>query len=411
MKKTCIALWLGIAITALASCKPYPPDDYNKQKKVQAAVDKVRKALSDTLGISFPSMNVLIETPTEKIFVSSSDGSQPHVTARSRFRFASNTKNFTATAILNMWEDGWLNYKAKIIDLIPESKADAYVPATDDWDFPYKDEITIEQLLQHAAGVFDIDNDTVPGYNGMTYTDFILDIDPNHQFNRTEMVKVLKEKNLFYFTPGTAHHYSNTGYAILAEIIERVYSFQAGSQKTYADYMEDYLIGTGTPVPLPTVHFPVLATDNSMPDPHIISTILLPNSVERIDKFNMSAQVGEGNGYGSMDDLNTRIRTLMKGQNVLKPATVALMQHSLSPGSTSYALGCTFTKNLGYGHNGARIGYLSLMAYDPQYDVSVVSMISLWDLREGGASFFKCFTSIYDAAYAAREALSFPGKP
>jgi D-alanyl-D-alanine carboxypeptidase len=382
----------------------------NRQQKVQEAVDKVRKNLSDSLGIAVPSLNVLIQTPDDKIFVSSEGEAAQQVTSQSYYRFASNTKNFTSTAILNMYEDGWLNYKAKITDTIPGSNI-SYVPDTPDWDFPYKNEITIEQLLQHAAGVFDVDNDTVPGYNGLSYTEYIQKKDPTHQFSPDEMVKVLKEKNLFYFSPGTAHHYSNTGYSILSKIIERVYSNKAGTAKTYGDYMEDYIIGNGVPVPLEQVHFPVFATDISMPQPRVTGTVLNPTGTEKYDDYNMSAQVGEGNGYGTMESLNTYIRTLMKGQNVLNTATIQLMQKDISPGDSSYALGCTFTKNLGYGHNGARIGYLSVMAYDPEYDVSVVSMIPLWDLRDGINSFLKCITSIYDAAYAARQALGYPGKP
>lgn len=410
MKKA-LTFFVGIVILfCMSSCYKNDPAANSKQKKVQAAVDQIRKNLSDTLGFSFPSLNVLIETPGNKIFVSSVGETGQLMTATTNFRFASNTKNFTATAILNMYEDGWLDYKAKITDVIPGSKL-TYVPVNSDWDFPYKDDISIEQLMQHAAGVFDVDNDPVPGYDGLSYTDYILNTDSMHQFSTGEMVKVLKEKQLFYFAPGQNHHYSNTGYSILAEIIKRVYSFRAGRDKTYADYMEDYLVGDYTPVPLRSIHFPVLAADNSMPDPRMISTILTEAGVQKFDKFNMSGQVGEGNGYGNMEDLNKRIRLLMKGENVLQPVTIQLMQQSISPGDNTYALGCTFTPNLGYGHNGARIGYLSLMAYDPQYDISVVSMIPLWDLRKGSASFMKCFYSIYDAAYAARQALGYPGKP
>lgn len=410
MKKL-LYFFLLIASFATSSCmKPDPPVDNIKQKKVQAAVDKVRKALSDSLGIPFPSLNVLIETPTDKIFASSVSEPKNKVTPDTYFRFASNTKNFTATAILNMYEDGWLDYKARITDIIPGSKATPYTPNAARWDIPYKNEITIEQLLQHSAGVFDVDNDPVPGYDGLTYTEYVQKADPTHQFTTDEMVKVVKEKNLVYFPPGTAHHYSNTGYSILAEIIKRVYSSRSGMDKTYADYLEDFVVGDYTPVPM-KVHFPVLATDNTLPDPHVISTVLSPDGVERFDKFNMSAQVGEGNGYGTMSQLNIHIRTLMKGQNVLKPATVKLMQKDLSPGDLRYALGCTLTPNLGYGHNGARIGYLSLMAYDPDYDVSVVAMIPLFDLRNGNESFLKCYNSIIDASYAARDALGFPGKP
>jgi D-alanyl-D-alanine carboxypeptidase len=100
-----------------------------------------------------------LKSPKEKIFVSSVDSGNTELTADTYFRFASNTKNFTATAILNMYEDGWLDYKAKIKDTIPGSKM-TYVPATVEWNIPFKNEITIEQLLQHSAGVFDVDNDS-----------------------------------------------------------------------------------------------------------------------------------------------------------------------------------------------------------------------------------------------------------
>ncbi len=40
----------------------------------------------------------------------------------------------------------------------------------------------------------------------------------------------------------------------------------------------------------------------------------------------MSAHVAEGNGYSNFEELNTYIRTLMTGQNVLETETVTLMQ-------------------------------------------------------------------------------------
>ncbi|MEO6813957.1 MAG: serine hydrolase domain-containing protein, partial [Ginsengibacter sp.] len=286
-----------------------------------------------------------------------------------------------------------------------------YVPAIADWDFPYKNEITIEQILQHAAGIFDVDNDPVPGYNGLSYSQSIHKSNPTHQFTTSEMVKLLTEKHLSYFKPGEGYHYSNTGYSILAEIIKRVYSEKAGSDKTYADYMEDYIIGHNASVPLSKIHFPVLATDISLPDPHIISTMIEPTGPEKYDKYNLTAQIGEGNGYGTMEQLNKFIRTLMKGQNVLKPATIRLMQTDVSAANPDYGLGCVYVKNIGYGHSGARLGCLNLMAYDPDYDVSVVVMIPLYDFRNGNASFMTCVNSLSDAAYAAREVLGYPGKP
>jgi D-alanyl-D-alanine carboxypeptidase len=362
------------------------------------------------MGIDYPYINVIIQTPKEKIFVSSAAAGNQPLTADTYYRYASTTKNFTSAAILNMYEDGWLDYKAKITSAIPGTDI-TYVPGTSDWNIPHKHEITIEQLLQHSAGVFDVDNDTVPGYHGETYTDYILALDSMHQFTTDEMVKVVTEKKLSYFNPGKGYHYSNTGYSILAKIIARVYSYRAGKDKTYDDYMQDYIVGGTSPVALKEIHFPVLATQRSMPDPHVAGAYLLPNGIQWFDSYNITAQIGEGNGYGTMNALNTYIRTLMRGENALTSATVKLMQTDKSGYDPSYALGCTYRVNLGYGHNGARIGYLSQMAYDPVNDISVVSMVTMWDLREGSTSFILPFNAIYDAAYAARSALGYPGKP
>lgn len=409
-KTTLYAIVLGAALATFSCSKHHLPSADDHQKKVQAAVDSVRLSLSKKMGIDYPYINVLIQTPMEQIFVSSAAAGNQPLTANTYYRFASTTKNFTSAAILNMYEDGWLDYKAKITSAIPGSDI-PYVPATPEWNFPHKQDITIEQLLQHSAGVFDVDNDSVPGYNGETYTDYVMALDSMHQFTTDEMVNVLTNKSLSYFTPGNGYHYSNTGYSILSKIIARVYSFKAGKEKTYDDYMQDYIVGGSSAVPIDEIHFPVLASDKALPNPHVTGAYLLPDGIQRFDNYNMTAQIGEGNGYGTMNALNTYIRSLMKGKNVLKPSTVQLMQTDKSGFDSAYALGCTYRINLGYGHNGARIGYLSQMAYDPVNDISVVSMVTMWDLRDGSTSFLLPFNAIYDAAYAARKALGYPGKP
>ncbi len=110
----------------------------------------------------------------------------------------------------------------------------------------------------------------------------------------------------------------------------------------------------------------------------------LPGQTILYGDYNMSAQVAEGNGYGSPVSLNAFVRSLMKGQNVLTEPTVKLMQTDIGhPRFPSYRLGTILIHNMGYGHNGERTGYLSLMAYDPLTDVSVVSYITLIDKTQG----------------------------
>jgi D-alanyl-D-alanine carboxypeptidase len=158
-----------------------------------------------------------------------------------------------------------------------------------------------------------------------------------------------------------------------------------------------------------------------MPSPFVKGNERNPGKAPIIfEDYNMSAQVAEGNGYSSPASLNTFVRTLMKGQNVLTSFTVdSLMKADVNKGKSNtnrYALGCFYTPNLGYGHNGERCGMLSLAMYDPTTDVSVVAYINLVDNTQvtkdpRDSSFFKCFNAVYGAAYGGRAALGYPGRP
>ncbi|MFA5403546.1 MAG: serine hydrolase domain-containing protein [Ignavibacteria bacterium] len=360
---------------------------------------------------TIPSLNVLITTPTEEFFISAVPLNATPITKDTYFRFASNTKNFTSASVLNMQEDEWLDISQKIIDTIPGSNL-TFVPSTPEWNIPFKSDITIKQILQHNAGIYDVSNDSVPGYPEGNYIQYMLSLDPNHQFSANELISVLTNSGLSYFPPGSNNnHYSNTGYTILSEIIARVYSFHAGTSKHYSDYIYDYITGSSSPVPL-GVKFPHLATDNQLPTPSVPGTTYnMDGSVTNTTVYNKSMNIGEGNGYGTMNMLKTYIRSMITGTNVLSPTTVNLMKNEISPGSPNYALGCTLFTNLGYGHTGATKGYFSCMFYDPLTGVSVIGMIPFWDLTNNGSNFYVSFYAMLDACWTARSILGYPGKP
>ena len=119
------------------------------------------------------------------------------------------------------------------------------------------------------------------------------------------------------FSPGNGYHYSNTGYSILGKIIERVYTSKGtGSRRTYEDYLKDHIVGLGAPVPL-NLHFPVRADDTILPAPRAEGVERTPEGKTiTFGDYNMSAQVAEGNGYGTAVSLNKFVRTLMK-KNIL----------------------------------------------------------------------------------------------
>lgn len=121
------------------------------------------------------------------------------------FELASCSKAFTAMAIMMLQEQGKLQYN----DLVEK-----YIPG-----LPYKD-ITIEHLLTHTGGIPDY-MELMDKHWDKTKTATNNDI--------VEMLKKHKPKKLF--KPGKKYEYSNTGYALLALIIEKA------SGQTYGDFL------------------------------------------------------------------------------------------------------------------------------------------------------------------------------
>ncbi len=114
----------------------------------------------------------------------------------STFQLASVSKQFTALAILMLKEQSKLNLDDDIRIYLP--------------NLPYKG-VTIKNLLQHTAGL--------PNYMWMLEHNWKSDKLPTNK----DVVRLLSELNLpVYFSPGRKHEYSNTGYVLLASIIEVV---------------------------------------------------------------------------------------------------------------------------------------------------------------------------------------------
>lgn len=120
------------------------------------------------------------------------------------------SKQFTAMAIMILKERGKLKY---------ENKLSTYFP-----DFPNADKITIRQLLNHTAGIPRYSNQSrfrVPGRPG----DFIDNI------TNRDIYDFLIENGKLDFTPGERYAYTNSGYSLLAIVVEKI------SQKPFYLFM------------------------------------------------------------------------------------------------------------------------------------------------------------------------------
>jgi D-alanyl-D-alanine carboxypeptidase len=124
------------------------------------------------------------------------------------FRIASVTKSFTAAAILRLMEMGKLDITKPIEGYISADSAmllrkGGYNPAT----------ISVEQLLNHTSSIYDYAMDE-------TFTQKVF-ANPMRAWTRAEQIKHAMDHGKPIGKPGEKYSYSDTGYVLLGEIIER----------------------------------------------------------------------------------------------------------------------------------------------------------------------------------------------
>jgi D-alanyl-D-alanine carboxypeptidase len=117
-------------------------------------------------------------------------------TAETVYQLASITKSFTATAVMQLVEDGKLTLNDKIAAHLPG------LPKA--WS-----EVTVWHLLTHTSGI-------------KSYTQLAAIADnPQKEFSSGEMIALVADLPL-EFRPGERYDYSNTGYYLLGLLIEKI---------------------------------------------------------------------------------------------------------------------------------------------------------------------------------------------
>jgi CubicO group peptidase (beta-lactamase class C family) len=119
-------------------------------------------------------------------------------TPDTKFRIGSISKQFTATIIMQLVEEGKIKLNGKLTDYLPNYRKDT------------GDKVTIHELLNHTSGILP--------YTSMpnVWSDSLR----NH-YDQDYMIKHFHSGDL-QFEPGTQFAYNNTGYYLLGAIAEKV---------------------------------------------------------------------------------------------------------------------------------------------------------------------------------------------
>lgn len=136
-------------------------------------------------------------------------GSGRTLTVDTPVRIASNTKTFTAAAVLRLWEQGRIDLDAPIGPLV-NPRLDRILRG-DGYDTRA---ITVRHLLSHSGGLYDHGGDKRFVESLMT--------NPGKLWTREALVKLATDYADPQSKPGTEFRYSDTGYILLGDIVERI---------------------------------------------------------------------------------------------------------------------------------------------------------------------------------------------
>lgn len=333
--------YLAITTLLLACATPVPTDDTDYQAW-----------LDEMFAADGPGATALLMRDGELLFRGAAGSANLELGVAMQpghvMRIGSITKQFTAAAILLLQDRGRLNVNDDIRDYLP--------------DFPAGGKrITIAQLLSHTSGIFNYTD--IPGY---WRGDLIrTDVTP------PDLIALFANEPL-QFEPGERFEYSNSGYALLGAIIERV------SGKSYAEFLRDEIFA-----PL------------GMDDTHYGGAQLVPGRVagyasdgrgglHNALQISMTHPYAAGGLLSSVDDL-ARWNAALFGGDLLSASSLGAMSTAfeLANGSVAeYGFGVYARERDGLrviGHSGGIHGFSTSAWWLPDQRVYAVVLSNLED--------------------------------
>lgn len=256
----------------------------------------------------------------------------------SDFRMASVTKQFTAMGILLLEKDGVLRFDDPIGRWLPGLPAGI------------ARNVSIRHLLTHSSGILDYE-DLIPA----SQTIQVLDADVLH---------MLSTHDSTYFPPGSRFRYSNSGFCLLALIIEHA------SHESYARFIHDRIF-----VPLDMTGSTVYEANR--PIPHRAMGYLRDSAGRIIpsDQSVTSATKGDGGVYTSLSDYSKWIRALQQNR-LLRLADAMQRLHFPIEGMPNSYYAAGWFESTAYPvllfHSGSTCGFSNFVIQFPRDRLSIV---------------------------------------
>lgn len=348
-----------------------------------------------------PGAMVLVRTQQgdfEAAFGTTELGTRTAPTADTHFRIASNTKTMTSALIVLLAQDGKLAFGD------PVSK---YVPGV-----PNGDNITVADLLKMRSGLY--------GYTADPALAAALDADPAKPWTPQEVLAIAF-RHPPQFPPDSSYEYSNTNYALLGLIAEKV------GEGPLAQQFQKRLFG---PLGLEQTSLPD-SNDTSMPalyshgymyggtifaladDPYPadLQAAIRAGTAKPTDYTdqNSSYATAAGGGISTADDLATWMKALVSGQVFNADYHRQWLdsrqaEDPAAPDGQQYGYGISYQRYSPtaamYYHGGELPGFNSFMGHDPENDVTLVIWTNLTLSPDGRTTANALLPTVLDEIYS-----------
>jgi len=319
-------------------------DDSSGEQSTEQIIDQMIVDYSE----SSPGASVLVvqdgDVLYKKAFGMADIEGGVKTTSATNYRLASITKQFTATAIMLLVEQGKLGYDTVLTEMFE--------------GFPeYGQAITLSHLLSHTSGLLSYES--------------LMDDSVTVQVKDADILQMMVEQTETYFEPGSQYRYSNSGYAVLAMIVERY------SGQRFAEFLAENIfdpLGMQSTIAfedgLSTITDRAFGHEDLGDDERFVQR----------DQNTTSAVLGDGGIYSSVEDLLLWDQSLytekILPQSVFENAWTAIpaTMHG-DDDSEYYGYGWyveTYSGRKNLRHSGGTVGFRNDMERFPECRLTVI---------------------------------------
>ncbi|HMG37008.1 MAG TPA: serine hydrolase domain-containing protein [Blastocatellia bacterium] len=269
-------------------------------------------------------------------------------TTDTNYRLASVTKQFTAMCVLMLAERKKLSLHDPVARFFPKMP-------------DYGGQILVRHLLNHTSGLIAYE-DVMPAGTSVPLKD-------------KDVLHLLEQQRRTYFAPGSKFRYSNSGYALLALIVEAVGSI------SFAGFLKANIFD-------PLGMKATVAFENGISTVQNRAYGYSPreNGFERTDQSLTSSVLGDGGIYSSVEDLFRWDQALYSDKLVSLDTLKRAFTSTIDTGEKGQGYGYgwfvgSFNGAREISHSGETVGFRNFIGRYPDQRLSVIVLANRSDAR------------------------------